>query len=188
MKKFIFILFLVCCSVNHAEVTSVPSVDLGKYVGKWYEVASIPQYFQRKCISNTSAEYSLLEDGMIKVENSCDTESGDRKISEGRAKVVDTKTNSKLEVTFVKIFTWVFSFGGDYWIIDLASDYSYALVGGPNTKYAWLLSRVPNPSIEVFKKAEEKFRSFGYDTCQILTSNQKGGFEKRSPLCEIVKN
>lgn len=183
----LFTVFLFLSSLAYAEVTTVPKVDLKLYLGKWFEVASIPQSFQRQCVSNTSAEYSEAEPGLIKVLNSCDTEDGSRSVAEGRAKVVDEQSNAKLKVTFVKFIDWIFAFGGAYWIIDLAPDYSYALVGDPSAKYAWILSRSPQLTPEVYRKAEAKFRSQGYDTCQILTSVQSGGNGSRTPLCQIVK-
>lgn len=172
---------------SRAEVTTVPSVDLNRYIGTWYEVASLPQRFQKQCVANTTAEYSLTDDDLIKVVNSCEKADRSRSVAEGRAKVVDRESNSKLKVTFVRIFGWIFAFGGSYWIIDLAPDYSFALIGDPSAKYAWLLSRTPSISRQVLVHAEEKFRSAGYDTCQILTSVQNGGFEKRVPLCEAAK-
>jgi apolipoprotein D and lipocalin family protein len=191
MKRHILSLFVSLSSVAPiaaAEVTTVPKVDLDLYLGKWFEVAAIPQRFQKQCTGNTSAEYTLAENGMIKVLNSCDTEDGTRSEAEGRAKVVDLVTNSKLRVTFVRIITWIFAFGGNYWILDLGPDYSYSLVGDPSAQYAWLLSRTPTVSIDTYRTAEAKFRANGYDTCKILTSIQEGGPTSRIPMCELVKH
>lgn len=172
-------------TLARAEVTTVPFVDLNRYIGKWYELASIPQRFQKQCIANTTAEYSFSENNRIRVLNSCDTKSGKRSVAEGRAEVFDRNSNSKLKVTFLKLFDWVFSVSGNYWIIDLAPDYSLALIGDPTTKYAWLLSRTPAVPVEVLLSAEESFRRQGYDTCKIITSVQTGGLSSRTPLCKI---
>lgn len=161
---------------------TVGQVDLNKYVGLWYEVASIPQSFQKQCARNTTAQYTLLDNGLIKVDNSCDTKEGKRSSAEGRAKVVDTQSNAKLKVTFVKLLSWIFKFGGDYWILDLAPDYSYALVGDSKREYAWVLSRTPQLSLAQFKKINDKFVELGYDTSKILTSVQTNGFSERKPL------
>ena len=166
---------------------TVPSVDLNRYIGRWYEVASIPQFFQRKCVRNTTAEYSLAQDGMIKVVNSCETESGERTVAEGRAQVVDTVTNSKLKVTFVKFIGWIFAFGGNYWILDLSPDYSYAVVGDPTLKYLWILSRESSLNFSNYVAIEKNLKEIGYDTCSILTSIQTDGLSQRQPLCEFVK-
>lgn len=186
LSKFAFLFSLLSTS-SFAEVSTVPKVDLDRYLGKWYEVAAIPQRFQKQCVANTNAEYSMAEDGLIKVLNSCDTAEGSRSVAEGRAKVVDTQSNSKLKVTFVKFIDWIFAFGGAYWIVDLAPDYSYALIGDPSAKYAWVLSRNPVMASEVYLKIEAKFKAEGYDTCQILTSVQDGGTSQRTPLCQISK-
>lgn len=183
----IFLLTGLAASPAWAEVTTVPNVDLQRYLGKWYEVASIPQRFQSKCTGNATAEYSSAEGSLIKVLNSCDTADGGRMAAEGRGKVVDPQSNSKLKVTFVKIIDWIFAFGGDYWIVDLAPDYSYALVGDPSAKFAWILSRTQAPALDLYRKAEGKFRAEGYDTCLILTSVQEGGNSSRMPLCDFVK-
>lgn len=168
-------------------VQTVESVDLNRYIGTWYEIASIPQSFQKKCVANSKAQYSLTKNKLIKVLNSCETKNGDTKEAEARAKVVSQdNSNSKLKVTFVKIFDWVFSFGGNYWILALADDYSYAVVGDPTTEYAWILSRTPQMSQSDLEEAHKALKQNGYDTCKILTTIQDGGFSERKPLCEIV--
>ncbi len=185
----VVIAFSAIAAVASAGVVTAPHVNLNRYVGKWYEVASIPQTFQRQCVGNTTAEYSYTKNGRIKVVNSCDTAKGDRSVAVGRAEITDRTSNSKLKVTFVKIFgNWIFAFGGDYWILDVAPDYSFALVGDPTANYAWLLSRTPQISLATYAYAEAKFRSEGYGTCKILTSVQRGGFSSRIPLCKLVAN
>ncbi len=151
-----------------------------------FEIASIPQYFQRDCVANTTAEYTILEDGLVKVINSCDTQSGERKQAEGRAKNEDLNTNSKLKVTFVKFFDWIFLFGGNYWIIDLDSEYRFAVVGDPSRKYSWILSRTPELSSETLNLIKENLKKQGYDTCLLLTSIQENGnFKERKRLCDL---
>lgn len=186
----IFSLILVTSFLALAARSEIPTahyVDLNRYIGKWYEIASIPQSFQKQCVKNTTAEYSFAEDDLIKVLNSCETKKGDRDVAEGRAKVVDKNTNSKLKVTFVKLIKWVFTFGGNYWILDVSEDYSHALIGDPTLDYAWILAR--NPSLEKSKliEIESKYKALGYDTCKILMSVQDGGVQARQPLCDYVK-
>lgn len=182
--------FLLGCTTlakdSRPEVQTAPFVELNKYLGKWYEVASIPQSFQKQCVANTTAEYSMADDGMIKVLNSCDTIKGQRDGAEARAKVIDTHTNSKLKVTFVKIINWIFAFGGNYWILDVDSSYSVALIGDPSRQYAWILSRSPELSAAQWVEAEKVYKAQGYDTCKILTSVQTAGISKRLPLCEYI--
>lgn len=187
MNLFLSVFFLIISSnsFSKTEVKTEQNVDLNRYIGKWYEIASIPQFFQRDCIGNSSAVYTLSSNNIIKVVNSCDTEEG-KEIAEGRAKVVDKKTNSKLEVTFVNFFGWLFLLAGDYWILEVDENYSYALVGDPSTKYAWILSREESMSLDKLKAAEKVFLENGYDSCKILTSIQDNGFKERKPLCEVL--
>ena len=100
---------LGCASGGHmtSSVQTVEHVDLNRYLGRWYEVASIPQSFQKKCISNTTADYEMSSDSLIRVMNSCETKDGSRKVAEGRAKVVNSESNAKLKVTFVKLIKWI---------------------------------------------------------------------------------
>lgn len=172
--------------IEKAPVKTVARVDLQQYMGKWYEIASIPQFFQRKCVANTSAEYSFAEENLVRVYNSCETKTGERTFAEGRAKVIDTQSNSKLKVTFVKFFDWIFSFGGNYWILDLGENYSYAVIGDPSRSYSWILSRNPWLSTEQLTAAAKVLQEQGYDTCLLLTSVQSGGMTERKPLCEIT--
>jgi len=111
---------------------------LQKYAGKWYEIASFPQRFQKGC-NCTTAEYTLSEHGYVIVENRCNKGSinGKESYIKGKAFVENNSGNAKLKVQFF----WPFK--GKYWIIDLADDYSYAVVGHPNRKYLWILSRTP---------------------------------------------
>jgi apolipoprotein D and lipocalin family protein len=187
MIRICYCLLFIFSAYLHAgdPVSTVKYVDLEKYSGLWYEIATIPQYFQRKCISETTANYEILPKGSVKVTNSCRTKKGELLSVEGRAKVVDKKTNAKLKVTFVKFINWIYAFGGNYWVIGLDSDYSYAVVGDPTRKYAWILSRTPVMDPEDLKDATRKLKDNGYDTCALLTSIQVGASE-RLPLCEVV--
>ncbi|QED26829.1 lipocalin family protein [Microvenator marinus] len=135
----------------------VESVDLGRYTGTWYELASYPQSFQEGCFA-TTATYTLRADGEIDVLNRCRKGSLQGEIDEahGRARVVDTQTNAKLEVSFFRPF-W-----GDYWIIDLAQDYSHAVVGHPSRDYLWILSRTPTMSDEKYQGILDGIRAKGY--------------------------
>ena len=173
------------CSTIPEGVVAIKPFDKAKYLGKWYEIARMPQFFQRKCERDVSAEYKL-DEGFISVTNSCTTETGEVLVADGHAKVVDSLSNAKLEVTFVKLFGWRYIFGGDYWIIDLATDYRYAVIGHPNRKYAWVLARNPElPAVDLVA-IEKRLQENGYDTCALLMTVQTGGFSSKIPLCKLV--
>ena len=117
---------------------TVPLVDIERYMGEWFEIASFPQWFSRNCY-NTTANYSLRSDGRVDVLNKCHKGSPTGEIAEakGIARVVNTQTNAELKVSFF----WPFS--GKYWIIDLGDNYEYAVVSAPSRDTLWILSRSP---------------------------------------------
>jgi apolipoprotein D and lipocalin family protein len=144
------------------ELKVVSKVDLKKYIGLWYEIAKIPNRFQKDCIRNTTAEYIMRDDGKIKVINTCFQADGSKNSVIGVAKIVDNITNAKLEVSFVKILG-IQLFWGDYWIIGIGDNYDFALVGSPNRKYGWILSRTKQLPQEKLSRITELLKSNGYD-------------------------
>jgi apolipoprotein D and lipocalin family protein len=140
----------------------VASVDLRRYMGKWHEIAKIPNRFQKKCTAGTTAEYKLQKDGTVLVVNSCFDHKGKRKIAKGIAKVTDPATHAKLKVSFVR-FLGVNLFWGDYWIVGLDREYQYAVVGVPGRKYGWVLGRKPELSNEEWIDVKNILRSQGYN-------------------------
>jgi apolipoprotein D and lipocalin family protein len=147
---------------------TVAQVDLSRYVGTWYEIASFPQSFQRGCTA-TTATYTLREDGDVDVLNRCRKGSldGEEKTARGRARVVDRATNAKLEVSFFRPF-W-----GDYWIIDLADDYTYAVVGHPGRDYLWILARTPSMEGATYRSIVARLRAQGYETSRLVRTLQR---------------
>jgi apolipoprotein D and lipocalin family protein len=141
---------------------TVPHVDLERYAGLWYEIAKIPNRFQKKCAGAASAFYSIREDGRIDVVNSCVKENGDRYEAKGVAKVEDSETNSKLKVSFVR-FLGKSLFWGNYWIIGLGDDYEYAIIGTPDRKYGWILSRKKQMDPAQLQEITEQLSEQGYN-------------------------
>jgi len=139
-------------------LTVVDSVNLDRYLGTWYEIASYPAWFQKGCIGS-KAEYTLLPDGKIQVVNRCrkDSLDGPLKEAKGKAEVVDTASNAKLRVGFF----WPLK--GNYWIIDLNRDYQWAVVGEPSRKYLWILSRTPTMKETVYQDILARLPQKGYD-------------------------
>jgi apolipoprotein D and lipocalin family protein len=136
------------------EVRTVSNVDLSRYAGKWYQIAFFPTVFQGKCTIDTTATYGLRSDGVVSVFNECYKPNGKYKSILGSARPVDS-TNSKLKVKFF----W-FAPAGDYWIINLDANYQYAVVGSPDRKFLWILSRTPQMTgslyLALVKSAEEQ--------------------------------
>jgi len=136
---------------------TVREVDLNRYLGTWYEIASFPQSFQKGC-TETTATYSMRDNGEIDVFNRCrlGTPDGKEKSALGRARVIDSNNNARLEVSFFRPF-W-----GDYWIIDLDPNYEYSVVGHPGRDYLWILSRTPTMSSLVYEGILERLRKQQY--------------------------
>lgn len=165
MKQHIIsllVFMLVGCASDYVPLDTVNHVNIQRYMGKWYEIASFPTWFQKDC-TGTTAEYSLKPDGKVSVLNRCFklSLSGEEDQANGTAYVVDTTTNAKLKVSFF----WPFS--GDYWIIELADDYSYAVVGHPNREYLWILSRSPVMSQQTYDMLLEKVKAKGFDVSKL---------------------
>jgi apolipoprotein D and lipocalin family protein len=163
-----FFLLTTCSPKPAIELAVVPGVDLNRYLGKWYEIATIPQRFQLGCHCVT-AEYSLRHDGKVKVVNSChkDSPTGPFKSVTGQAKVVKGSNNAKLKVSFF----W--PFWGNYWIINLDQEnYQWAIVTAPSRKTLWILSRTPEMDEDLYEKLVEFCKSAGLNTDLLLKTDQ----------------
>ncbi len=149
---------------TYGELEVVPYVELERYLGKWYEIAHLPARFQEGC-NETTATYNLAKDGNISVLNEC-RKNGKLKQAKGKAKVVDKTTGAKLKVTFF----WPFY--GDYWIIKLGKDYDYAVVGTPDRKYLWILSRTAQMDNVLFSELTEFAKSKGFEVGKLIKTSQ----------------
>ena len=149
------------------QLKTVAYVDLDRYLGKWYEIALYPNWFEEGCFRST-AFYEKLEDGKIKVTNQCRMHSAEGKLNEaiGTATLADLKTNAKLKVQFF----WPFK--GDYWIIDLDKDYQYSIVSEPGRQYLWILSRTPDMDNQTLETLKEKIRQKGFDLAYLKMTKQ----------------
>lgn len=167
LTAFVFIFIIAPIVAIAADVLpplqTVSHVDLSRYMGRWYEIASFPQWFQKGCVA-TTATYTLREDGDVTVLNECrdKTPDGKERNAKGKAWVVDSKSNAKLKVRFF----WPFS--GNYWIIDLGEKYDYAVVGHPNRKYLWILSRTPQMDPLLYGEILERLKKQHYDVTRLV--------------------
>lgn len=151
---------------QRTELQVVPRVDLNRYVGRWYEIARLPNRFEKKCADSVTATYTLRTDGKVEVVNRCRKSSGEYTTATGKAKVVDKATNAKLKVTFF----WPFY--GDYWILDLGENYEYAVVGAPNRKYLWVLSRSPQMDESLYQTLLARAAAQGFKTEEMIKTLQ----------------
>lgn len=140
-------------------LSTVPSVDLKRYAGTWYEIASYPQFFERGCI-NVKATYTPKK-GYIEVFNQS-IKKGKFNTIKGKAFVVANSGNAKLKVQFFGPFK------GKYWIIDLAEDYSWAIVSDPKMKTLWILSRTPKMDSMLYNSLITKLVKRGFNKSKII--------------------
>jgi apolipoprotein D and lipocalin family protein len=145
----------------------VPSVDWHRYQGKWYEIARFPNRFEKECVSDVVAEYSLKPGSTVEVVNTCKKANGDMKRSVDVSKPLDKDpTTPKLKVSFF----WPLY--GDYWILELDSEVRWALVGEPEREYLWVLSRTPTLDESIYKSLAASARAKGFDAGKLVVTKQ----------------
>lgn len=151
---------------NQPELRTVESLDLDRYLGRWYEVARLPNRFQKKCTGDVTAHYSEKDGDKIRVVNECRTADSGLTSAEGTARRVG---EAKLEVRFAPAWlSFLPMVWGDYWVIDLADDYSWAVVGDPSREYFWILSRLPRLDEDVIQGIIERAEAQGFDLSTLV--------------------
>ncbi len=158
---------------SRQPLPTAPSVDLTRYIGTWYEIARLPMWFQRHCI-DSKASYTILLDNKIGVHNECLTDSGTLDQADGVAAVVDPTTNARLAVTFDNFFARLVgpSRDGNYWIIDLDPDYRIAMVGTPDRRYLWILSRRPHIDDLTYQRLVAKAEALGFPISELIKAKR----------------
>ena len=155
---------------NNPPLRVVESIDLTQYSGRWYEAARLPNKFQSQCAGDVVVHYALRDDGRLDVVNRCRTAAG--KVDEARGigrKAGDGTSNSRLQVRFAPpILSFLRSVWGDYWIIGLGPEYTWAVVGTPSREYLWILSRTPQMSATSYDRAVDIARANGFDVKKVV--------------------
>lgn len=166
-------LWLTACAVTPQGESMAPKtvdhVDLKRYQGTWYELARLPMFFQRNC-AQSEAHYTLKDDGNIAVTNRCRTIEGKWNEATGTASPQVQGKTDKLWVVFDNWFSNLFPglTKGEYWVLYVSSDYKVALVGSPNRKFLWLLSRTTHVPQSVRNELLMKAQQQGYDTTKLI--------------------
>lgn len=159
----LIVLLASASAAAQAPVTSVDTLDMGRYAGQWHEIAHLPVSFQKKCVGDITATYALRADGRISVHNACRVADGDIIAAEGVARPVEGEPG-QLQVRFAPDWlSWVPLVWADYWVIALDPEYQWALVGDPDRKYLWILSRSPRMDSALFASIKAKAEAMGYD-------------------------
>jgi len=176
-----FFLLLICFGSSQVmsqqgdqSVKTIAALDVPRYLGAWYEIAKFPNWFQKKCVSNTKAVYTAKSDGNLRVLNSCKTATGETSEAEGLARQIGTKDSPKLEVRFApEWLSFLPMVWGDYWVIDLDPQYQVAAVSDPRREYLWVLSRTPQIDPKPYADLLQRLNQQQFDIQKLELTSQK---------------
>lgn len=157
-------------------LTTVASVDLARYQGTWYQLALVPNRFQAQCVAHTRATYALQEDGTVRVTNQCRMANGQESEAIGQARPAAAATVKQgqlvppqLEVRFApQWLSWLPMVWGDYWVIQLAADYRYVVVGEPKREFLWVLARSTSLTDADWMAINTRLKEQGYDPARLV--------------------
>ncbi len=171
MYRFALLLSAVLAlPATAAEVTSVETLDITRYAGQWHEIARLPMFFQRKCVGDVTAQYTLRDDGLVGVRNSCRNDDGEIDAVDGVARR-DADHAGKLEVRFAPDWlSWLPLTWADYWVIAVDPDYQWAIVGEPGREYLWILSRNPDMPRAQLEALKARATAMGYRLDTLIVS------------------
>ena len=163
--------FSAAVQAQVAPLQTVPALDVPRYVGTWHEIAKYPNWFQKKCASNTQATYSLQANGQVQVLNRCKTDKGEWSEALGAARQIGGPTSAQLKVRFApEWLSFIPMVWGDYWIIDLDPDYQWVVVSEPQREYLWILSRTPQMPAATYQSLLGKLDKLGFDLKRLEVS------------------
>ena len=158
-----------------APVEPIAALDVPRYMGTWYEIARYPNWFQKKCVGDTRADYSLQADGRVQVINRCREASGELSEAVGMARQIGAADSPKLEVRFAPAWlSFLPMVWGDYWVIDLDPDYRLVAVSEPSREYLWVLSRTPAVDAQVYEALLARLAARGFDPGKLERTTQPG--------------
>jgi apolipoprotein D and lipocalin family protein len=164
----------VMAQQSDQTVKTISALDVPRYLGTWYEIAKFPNWFQKKCVSNTKAVYTARPDGNLRVLNSCKTAGGETSEAEGLARQIGAKDSPRLEVRFApEWLSFLPLVWGDYWVIDLDPQYQVAAVSDPRREYLWVLSRSPQIDPKVYADLLQRLKQQQFDIQKLELTTQK---------------
>ena len=164
MKKLILLFGLIFSLGIFAKSQPLPvesDVDVARFVGKWYTITSMPQFFTRKCVGQ-SAEYGIINEKTISVHNICYKESTKTKEISGKGVIQDQPNNARLIITFDNFWTRLFRVKGDYNIIKLSEGYDTVMVGSADRKSLWIMSRTPSIDPQALEDYKKQAKTLGF--------------------------
>jgi apolipoprotein D and lipocalin family protein len=175
--KNILLAWVMACAAGWAvagePLTTVAALDVPRYMGTWYEIAKLPNWFQRKCASSTRAQYSLQPDGRVQVINRCKRASGEFDEAVGAARQLGSANSPKLEVRFAPAWLSLIPVvWGDYWVVELDDNYQWVAVSEPGRQYLWILSRSPRMDPAVYAEVVTRLARKGLDVQKLELTRQ----------------
>ena len=181
LALFIFTDFSSAQSTAKPALSAVNGIDLSRYAGRWYEIGKYPNRFQKQCVANTTANYTIKKNGRIEIRNECVKKDGTTVKAVGEAKIGDKTNNAKLKVRFAPGFTSFLPFvWANYWVIDIAPDYSYSVIGEPGRDYFWILSRSPEMDTALYQTILRRAETMGFDPNRVEKTPQNAEILKGS--------
>ncbi len=157
------------------ELPTVASVDAVRYAGTWHEIARLPYRMEARCVADVTTTFTRRGMRSYDVETRCRRADGTEETDVGIARIQDTSSNAKMEIRFLPLALawWPFAWS-DYWILDLAPDYSHALIGVPARDAMWILSRKPELETAIYERLVAKARALGFDVDRLIRAKQTG--------------
>jgi apolipoprotein D and lipocalin family protein len=188
MRFAAFVLFALAPLTPALALTPAADFDLNRYVGTWYEFASIPGFLQSKCARDTQAVYSPAENGALAVVTRCTRPDGSAEATESRTRPLEASVPAVLKVTAVNFLgIWWYPLGRESIVIAVGPNYQWIVLGHPSLRYARILSRTPSLPDDAVKSAAAALAAQQFDLCALVTTAQSAGRATTGRLCDIVK-
>lgn len=154
-------------------LVTIPSLDVPRYMGTWFEIAKYPNRFQKMCVADTRAEYQLQPAGTVQVTNRCRMANGEMNAAVGEARQIGPATSPKLEVRFAPAWLSLLPFvWGNYWVIDLDEAYQLVAVGEPKREFLWILSRTPTVNAAAYDALVTRLQRQGFEPSRLESTPQ----------------
>ena len=150
------------------SVTAVPKLDLNQFVGKWYEIARLPNKQEKNCVSDVVLLYALADKAnQFQIVNACEIKNGNSDTHNGSGSRPKKSEDGKLKVSYIWPLTT------KHWVLATGPSYEWVLVGSPNHKTLWVLSRTATMQPDVLAEIQAKATSEGFNISKMVTVSQR---------------
>lgn len=186
---WIALLFIFISTPGSLSLGSRPatanSISTSQLLGKWFEIAATPQSYQKQCRSNATLELFELPNQELKVLNTCIQFNDEKHIAEGRGRIINTLEKSKISITYIRFFDWIHLLGTELQVLNFDKNENYMIIGNPDKKIGWILSRDEELSLPDLKHISQILQQYKIDPCLFFIQPQNRGFSERSSICEL---